>query len=664
MEQGDILIAQLRQSGLNIDASTTPADITTDVLYDVLLTGLEKLGALTAADRKKRFPKALPAATASKFSVAQSLVQVLHGAGCSGFGYDNLVYPVEAASKLALEWLVTELGRAAEAAAQRHRERDDDAAPLTDLQRRIVALQRIVTDAVGSAAASGKKARGTQLIQPSRRVARPVGASGAFWAVPAASALGEEAEGTEENIMSQVSVGWKVVSKSHTFIGDVVKPIASQVALDTISEAHSTLIASSKPFLKAVVAVVNERQVASPTSPVIPNWVARLEGSLTKPEKKSSKTKKSCGPSAIEFFSSSEAGLLDASTITSTKKKQQEEEAAIQEGESSHQANRAKRQEEELSVKDQLHHAKQELRKKKAVLQELNNNLEAAQSLISDLKGQLSEEEAAALARWEAAQAQQDLLSLMDDPEGSEATIQLRITELKEQRRQVRDAANAKLQKVEKKREQLLEENDDEGEGREEQLADIRQKIKEAKLKAKQRGREVKMLQADYERCPKDIDRSGFLRLIFDMTANIRKQHQQLEGVKRDMAESNAAITALEERTAAIFKGIEERVYSSASTAAPTTTTAPAAKGAEPADDFSRQAYRNLVELQDSYTSLINAIRARGVAAQELHELDEKVGKLKRVVGTYNTEQMQQDLEAVEADNLRLEEEISAYQQQ
>jgi hypothetical protein len=657
MEQGDILIAQLRQSGLNIDASTTPADISTDVLYDVLLTGLERLGALTAADRKKRFPKTLPAATASKFSVAQSLVQVLHSAGCSGFGYDNLVYPIEAASKSALEWLVTELGRAAEAAAQRHRERDEDAAPLTDLQRRFVALQRIVTEAVGSAAASGKKQRGTQLMQPSRRVRRPSAASGAFWAVPAVSALGEEADGAEENIMSQVSAGWKVVSKSHTFLGDVAKPVASQVALDTISEAHSSLIASSKPFLKAVAAVISEQQAAPNPMPL---WVSRMEGGLAKQEKKS-RAKKAAKSSSIEFFSTSEAGLLDASTITTTKKKQKEEEAAIEESESDHQASRAKRQEEEMSVKDQLHQAKQELRKKKALLQELSSTLEAAQSQVADIKAQLSEEEAAALARWEAAQARQDLLSLMDDPEGSEAIIQLRITELKEQRRQVRDAANAKLQKVEKKREQLLEENDDEGEGREDQLADVRQKIKDAKLKAKQRGREVKSLQVDYERCPKDIDRSGFLRLIFDMTANIRKQQQQLEGVKRDMAETNTAIAALEEKTAVIFKSIEERVYSSASTAG----AAPPSKGAtEPADDFSRQAYRNLVELQDSYSSLIQAIRSRGVAAQELHELDEKVGKLKRVVGTYNTEQMQQDLEAVEADNLRLEDEISAYQQQ
>jgi hypothetical protein len=660
MEQGDILIAQLRQSGLNIDASTTPADISTDVLYDVLLTGLERLGALTAADRKKRFPKTLPAATASKFSVAQSLVQVLHSAGCSGFGYDNLVYPIEAASKSALEWLVTELGRAAEAAAQRHRERDEDAAPLTDLQRRFVALQRIVTEAVGSAAASGKKQRGTQLMQPSRRVRRPSAASGAFWAVPAASALGEEADGAEENIMSQVSAGWKVVSKSHTFPGDVAKPVASQVALDTISETHSSLIASSKPFLKAVAAVISEQQ-AAPTA--VPLWVSRMEGGLKKQDKKS-RAKKATKSSSIEFFSTSEAGLLDASTITTTKKKQKEEEAAIEEGESDHQANRAKRQEEEMSVKDQLHQAKQELRKKKAVLQELSSTLEAAQSQIGDIKAQLLEEEAAALARWEAAQARQDLLSLMDDPEGSEAIIQLRITELKEQRRQVRDAANAKLQKVEKKREQLLEENDDEGEGREDQLAVARQKIKDAKLKAKQRGREVKSLQADYERCPKDIDRSGFLRLIFDMTANIRKQQQQLEGVKRDMAETNSAIAALEEKTAVIFKSIEERVYSSASSASPAGAAHPSKGAAEPADDFSRQAYRNLVELQDSYSSLIQAIRSRGVAAQELHELDEKVGKLKRVVGTYNTEQMQQDLEAVEADNLRLEDEISAYQQQ
>jgi hypothetical protein len=134
--------------------------------------------------------------------------------------------------------------------------------------------------------------------------------------------------------------------------------------------------------------------------------------------------------------------------------------------------------------------------------------------------------------------------------------------------------------------------------------------------------------------------------------------------VKRDMAETNSAIAALEEKTAVIFKSIEERVYSSASSASPAGAAHPSKGAAEPADDFSRQAYRNLVELQDSYSSLIQAIRSRGVAAQELHELDEKVGKLKRVVGTYNTEQMQQDLEAVEADNLRLEDEISAYQQQ
>ena len=71
-------------------------------------------------------------------------------------------------------------------------------------------------------------------------------------------------------------------------------------------------------------------------------------------------------------------------------------------------------------------------------------------------------------------------------------------------------------------------------------------------------------------------------------------------------------------------------------------------------DEFARKAYQRIVEVRESYLDLISKIESRGSAKQELHEADEKYGKLKRIVDEYNVERVQKDLQDLEEENERL----------
>ena len=298
--------------------------------------------------------------------------------------------------------------------------------------------------------------------------------------------------------------------------------------------------------------------------------------------------------------------------------------------------------------------------------------LEAAAEAIAAKEAAL-EERRAALA------ALQQRLERMDDYEGNATLLEGQIAEARALQRQVHDDLAGKLAKMEAKKAALEAEAAVAGDGRQEQLLALRNKVKKLKREIRAKTKEINDLHSEYDRVPKDIDRSLFLRFIFDMTSNIQRQQAEVDKVKTDLCREGATIGAKAEALQQLFSSVEQEVYkravandkssAAAAAASPTgkkpataPTTAPTASASaagaksaggpsSPEDDFAKDAFKRIVAVREAYGNLRAAIQSRGDVRHEVHIMEEKSSKAMRLGASQDLKKVAADLEAVEAEN-------------
>ena len=658
METGDITLLQLRQYGVDVDPLLGIAALTAELLYPMLLQSLERMSVLTKQEIRKQFPSKLPGAKSARFSICESLTKYLSGAGYSASSYDALMYPTESTTKPLLNWLVAELGRAAESATEKMGEVQDDerSATATALQKGVMALHTLVNDAERVTSAKGAKAAGGRALLLPRAAHRKVPAT-ARTPFFAATAI---AWAEETSLISQIEETHAALSKVPLLPSEqALRPSAARTVLDSVLEAASAAWAHDKA---AADWLASAKLLSRPVQ----------EGTITRRAKRVDRQGEASqqGGMSIDamFLNTSEDGLDgDGSRALAARRAREaaaeaEVNAAVEsltEKHRSAQERVAQRELEVTDIKSRLSALKKQVRGKKELLAELQTRLDQTQAELAQIKSDFAEQEAEAHARRSVAAEKEQLLALMDDPDGSEAKIRQQIAEATQRRNGMQVDLEAKLLKIEQKRDQLLEQGSAAGADREERLAELRRELKQTKQQIKEKSKEIKQLRYDFERCPKDIDRSQFVRLIFDMTTNIRKQQGQIDKVKKEIFDANADIDKMQSALRELFSRLESRVYASAVSGK---GGAPSSSG-KGGDDFAKQAFKQIVDVRAAYSSLVALIEQRGEVKHELHGIEEKASKLARLVEGYNIQQVREDLEAVEEENGALTEKIEGAQQ-
>lgn len=651
--EGDILVLQLRQHGLPLDASLTPADFTTDLLFSTLIQGLVLSEILSEKESRKRFPQKVPSATAARFGVAGSLLSYMTSAGHPDVPLDVLVYPSEATTRPILAWLVSELGRAADAAEQQLRAADaeqdqvEGQAASRAVQNGLLALAKVLAVAEDTALSKGaKKAGGRALLMaPRRRTTRRQQSSSSPLSTFYAISSTPWAE--DVTALDQIEHTWQSTGARIPHCADD-KPLSMpEILVASLSEACSAESIETKEFQKMLAHRLGDGSLFQAARDKADAARYRTQSKATSAAAILAQQTPATGPQAFRdaLYSTADDAML-ARRDAEAADEMERAVASMEEKRQSALERDAKRAAEADNVREQLTLVKRVVREKKATVNSLEGEIDALQKQLLALQSEHGALEEEAANRVKDAEERQALLALMDNPTSSEEVIEARMAEIQEKRKAYRDELQQKFEKVEAKMEELAQETAEVGGDYEEQLNALRQEIKKTKQLIKSKRRETKRFEAEYAKAPKDIDRNSFLRLIFDMTANIRKQGQQLDKVRGEIAHLNKSIEGRKQAVTKLFAGVEDRVYATAKN-----------------DEFARQAFKLVVEVREAYAGLVAAMERLGTAKQELHELEEKIDKIRRLVERYNVAKLQSDLAEIETDNAGLEDRLAELQE-
>ena len=120
-----------------------------------------------------------------------------------------------------------------------------------------------------------------------------------------------------------------------------------------------------------------------------------------------------------------------------------------------------------------------------------------------------------------------------------------------------------------------------------------------------------------------------------DMTANIRRQQEQIVIVTKDISGAEGQIASLSEKNKKLFEELEDRIVKSAQSSAvkkeaPKDTkkvvgaSSPPPPKSAPTDPFVIDLSRRLIEVHEAYSALMKLIELRGEVKRDQHEADEK----------------------------------------
>lgn len=388
MDAGDITILQLKQHGINIDAQAGIGGITSEVLYLTLLQSFQILNILTEQEVRKQFPSKLPSAKSARFGICDSLTKYLTTAGYSASSYDAIMYPTENMTKPLLNWLVAELGRAAENAADVHGDADDEnASSMSSLQRGVLSLAGMATEVEKIVTSkSAKAAGGRALLLPPRRHNVPIRRN--VFTVPAA------VWAEDGSLISQVE-------DAHAEFGKVpllpaeqhLKPDLSQTIIDSISEASARFWVADEKRLDEWMGANNL---------VLPNADSGNQRTAKKAKRVVAVTSGNSAMSSIDamFMNTSEDGLDgDGSRALAARRAREaaaeaDVKAAVEglaEKQKSVQDRAAQRETEASDIKAKLHDTKKMVRGKREILNELQARLDQAQAGLDQTKADFAE---------------------------------------------------------------------------------------------------------------------------------------------------------------------------------------------------------------------------------------------------------------------------------
>ena len=315
---------------------------------------------------------------------------------------------------------------------------------------------------------------------------------------------------------------------------------------------------------------------------------------------------------------------------------------------------RAQEREAELvALQDRLAAAKKEakeLRKRRAEQQQILDDARAKmEEELADREGNSED----LIARREALAQLQEQLSWMENYDDSKSSLEAQLGEAKELLRQIQEDLNAKLVKMEAKKEDLKRQVSEAGDGREERLMELRRQTKALKKQIKAKVKEINDLREEFDRVPKDIDRSLFLRMIFDLSSNVERQQAEVDRFKRDIFTQCSEIADKSTKLVMLFSELEEMVYEKAS----------ATKGKDstiPGDVFAKESFKSIVAIREAYSMLRTAVNLQGEVRHELHSLEEKSSKAERLVAVQKKRDVVADLAQVEEENQDLAVQLEA----
>eukprot|EP00753_Platysulcus_tardus_P008334 PLAT1590.2.p2 GENE.PLAT1590.2~~PLAT1590.2.p2 ORF type:complete len:249 (-),score=149.05 PLAT1590.2:136-882(-) len=186
---------------------------------------------------------------------------------------------------------------------------------------------------------------------------------------------------------------------------------------------------------------------------------------------------------------------------------------------------------------------------------------------------------------------------------------------IKEERARRKEAAKQKVEDMKRMRAEMKA-----------MATDVR--AKEARLK---------VLAEEYDRMPKNVNRSVYTLRIMDIIKQVRKQKAEIRKIIADVRDVQKSINAVGEKLHRTESITDERVYKLASESK--------------SDPAYVAAYRNLSELRSRFEQLVKTVEDSGRADSAIRDLEARVEALNSRNTSHNTERILRDLAQVRREN-------------
>jgi len=267
---------------------------------------------------------------------------------------------------------------------------------------------------------------------------------------------------------------------------------------------------------------------------------------------------------------------------------------------------------------------------------------------IKQLEGKLGEEQAKTRELEAAYKIKKRTYDLLDDPDKNIANLRAGIDE--SSRRMIELATQWEAKRVplieayrslrERKTNRLAESR-----RQLERIKEFREQLKELEGDVRSKNDFQQQLLDEYEKLPKDVQRSQYTERIMEIVRNIQKQNVEISKVLLDTRQVQKEISQTIDQLNRTYSAADELVYRDAKT-----------------NDFSKKSYKLLVGIHDTCAKISDTTSDTGQTTNTSKELEDKIDQLMAEKTTAKLERIQADVEQVRTENRELLQKIKKAQ--
>ncbi|KAL3212082.1 hypothetical protein MRX96_008328 [Rhipicephalus microplus] len=261
-----------------------------------------------------------------------------------------------------------------------------------------------------------------------------------------------------------------------------------------------------------------------------------------------------------------------------------------------------------------------------AKIKQMQSQLESICEVISQLEGQEKEVSAALqqisgdIEKKEVSKAKidaaaQKLVSLSTQWEKHRAP-------LIEEYRQLKEQCSKRLNETQQKLEEIKA---------------MKDKMREISEQARTKEEMHKQLVAEYEKLPKDVNRSSYTKRITEIVGNIKKQKEEIAKVLLDTRSLQKEINQLTGKLDRTFTVTDELIFKDAKK-----------------DEAVRRAYKYLASVHENSNQLLQAVEETGSITREMRDLEDQIEQESQKKVTANLERITADYKQMKQENASL----------
>eukprot|EP00002_Diphylleia_rotans_P016504 TRINITY_DN3211_c0_g1_i1.p1 TRINITY_DN3211_c0_g1~~TRINITY_DN3211_c0_g1_i1.p1 ORF type:complete len:646 (-),score=173.01 TRINITY_DN3211_c0_g1_i1:274-2211(-) len=173
-------------------------------------------------------------------------------------------------------------------------------------------------------------------------------------------------------------------------------------------------------------------------------------------------------------------------------------------------------------------------------------------------------------------------------------------------------------------------------------IKDIRAEIQKMAAEIREKDARYKQLLEEYNKLPKDINRSIYTRRILEIIKNVRKQKVDIDKILLDTRGLQKEINTVSETLGRTFVATDELVFKEAKK-----------------DPSVKPVYKLVISLHEEFDQVINTIREIGSISNQSRDLESQIEQLTSRNTALNMERIMEDLKAVREENEQLKRVIS-----